>query len=89
MTLAPPKSQKAVLLKDLIAGKIITESDYPFHRFRGHISDFKLKHELPLRFRDVPFKSQFGHPGKYRKHYLLTIHKKKAIQLYNKINGAA
>lgn len=87
--LPKPKSRKAELLFDMIQGKVITESDYDYHRFRGDISDLRLEYGLPVRHVDVPFKSKYGHKNKFRKHFLLSIHRKKAVQIYKQINRVA
>lgn len=86
--LAPPRSRKAELLRDMIEGKIITEQDYNYNRFRGDISDLRLKHQVPIRFAEEEFESKYGHKNKFRKHYLLTIDRGKCIEIYEKINRA-
>lgn len=87
--LPEPKSRKAELLYDMIQGRMIAEQDYTYNRFRGDISDLRLEHGLPVRHVDVPFKSKYGHKNKFRKHFLLSIHRKKAVQIYKQINRVA
>lgn len=84
--LAPPKSRKAELLRDMIEGKFIAEQDYNYNRFRGDISDLKNKHHVPLRFAEEPFKSKYGHNRNYHKHYILTIDREKCIEIYERLN---
>lgn len=84
--LSPPKNQKAHMLRDMILGKMISEQQYSYNRFRGNISDFILKYGLNIRHQDVPFTNQFGHKGTYRKHYLMGIELEKAVELYEQIN---
>lgn len=87
--LPEPKSRKAELLYDMIQGRMIAEQDYTYNRFRGDISDLRLEYQLPIRHVDVPFKSKYGHKNKFRKHFLLSIHRKKAVQIYKQINRVA
>lgn len=84
--LSKPKNQKAHMLLDMIEGKMIAEQDYCYNRFRGNISDFILKEGLEIRHQDVPFVNQYGHKGTYRKHYILSIDRDKAREVYEKIN---
>lgn len=87
--LPKPKSRKAELLFDMISGKMIAEQDYTYNRFRGDISDLRLDYGLPVRHVDVPFKSKYGHKNKFRKHFLLSIHRNKAVRIYKQINKVA
>jgi hypothetical protein len=87
LTLLPePKSRKAELLRDLIMGKIISEQDYSYNRFRGDISDLKNKYQVPIRYAEEDFTNVYGHKSKFRKHYLLTIDREAAEKIYEKIN---
>lgn len=76
----------SVLLADMIKGKAISEQQYPFNRFRGSISDLRLEHGLDIRHADEEFTNQFGRKRKYRRHFILSIDREKAIEVYNKIN---
>lgn len=84
--LAPPKNRKAELLRDLIMGKIISEQDYSYNRFRGDISDLKNKYNVPIRYAEEEFTNIYQHKNKFRKHYLLTIDREAAERVYEKIN---
>lgn len=84
--LAEPKSRKAQLLRDMIIGKIISEQDYDYNRFRGDISDLKNKYHVPIRFAEEEFTNIYHHKNKFRKHYLLTIDREAAERVYEKIN---
>lgn len=84
--LPEPKSRKAELLRDLIMGKIISEQDYPYNRFRGDISDLKNKYHVPIRFAEEDFTNVYNHKSRFRKHYLLTIDRKIAEEVYERIN---
>jgi len=86
--LPKPKSAKATILYGLITRQEISEQEYPFNGFRSRVSDLKLKHNLPIRFKKIKGKNQFGHAMVYRVHYLWRISIPKAIRLYRKINGA-
>lgn len=86
--LPEPKSRKAELLRDLIMGKIISEQDYSYNRFRGDISDLKNKYHVPIRFAEEDFTNVYNHKSRFRKHYLLTIDRAKAEEIYMKINKA-
>jgi hypothetical protein len=84
--LSPPKSRKAELLRDMIEGKMIAEQDYDYNRFRGDISDLRLKYNVPVRFAEEEFTSKYGHPRLYHKHYILTIDREKCVEIYEKLN---
>lgn len=87
IVLPPPKSRKAELLLDLISGKMITERDYDYNRFRGDISDLRNKYQVPIRHAEEDFTNKYQHKNKFRKHFILTIHRKKAQKVYQQING--
>lgn len=87
LTLPPPKSRKAELLLDMISGKMIAEQDYDYNRFRGDISDLRNKYQVPIRHAEEPFENIYHHKGKFRKHFILTIHRRKAQKVYQQING--
>jgi hypothetical protein len=84
--LSPPKSRKAELLHDMILGKIIAEQDYNYNRFRGDISDLRLKYQVPVRFAEEEFESKYGHKRVFRKHFLLTIDREKCCEIYENLN---
>lgn len=86
--IAPYKNQMAHLLYDMINGKMISEQDYSYNRFRGNISDLINDHNCPIRHKDVPFTNTFGRKSTYRKHYILTIDRDEAISIYQKINSS-
>lgn len=88
-TLAEPKSRKAELLRDLILGKIIAEQDYSYNRFRGDISDLKNKYNVPIRYAEEDFTNIYKHKSRFRKHYLLTVDREIAIEIYKQINRVA
>jgi hypothetical protein len=81
MKLPKPNSQHSKILHDLISSDLgVTESDYKFHMFRGHISN--LRKSLNIRHVERSFKNTFGRKGKYRIHFIFNSEKKKAIKLY-------
>jgi len=84
--LSPPKNQKAKLLKALIDGEMISERSVGWNGFRTRISELRLDHKVPIRFNWKPFTNEFGHEGKYKVHYILTIDQEKCIEIYEKIN---
>lgn len=86
MRLARPKNQRAHLLRELIKGKMISERQFQYNRFRGSISDLVRKYSIPLKHKDVPFENVFGRKSHYRRHYLMLINRTKAIKVYNEIN---
>jgi hypothetical protein len=85
-TLPPPKRAIAEVLLSLIMGDEVKESRYRFNGFRDAISQLKNYYKLPLRHIDVDGKNKFGRPCKYRKHFILRMHVKKAKAIYLKIN---
>lgn len=88
-TLPEPKSRKAELLRDMILGKMISEQDYSYNRFRGDISDLKNKYNVPIRYSEEPFENIYKHKNKFRKHYILTIDRELCERIYNQINKTA
>lgn len=84
--LAPPKNQKAKLLKALIEGNMISERDTNWNGFRTRISELRLNHNVPIRFNWKAFTNEFGHEGKYKVHYILTVDKDMCIEIYEKVN---
>lgn len=84
---APARSQLAAVLKMLIENDFVSERDTPFNGFRSRISDLRLDYGLDVRFAWVEYTNQFGRKGRYRKHFLLSIDKDKAIEVYNRINS--
>jgi hypothetical protein len=85
--LKPPKRDTADVLYDLIQGKVVKEREYNVNSFRDIISRLKRIHGIPLRHVDVEAKTRHGEVRRYRKHFLLSIHRKKAIRVYEKINN--
>lgn len=86
--LAPAKNQMARLLRDMIEGRMISEQDYSYNRFRGNISDLINEYGCPIRHQDVPFVNSFGRKSKYRKHYIMSVDRAEAIKIYHKVNSA-
>jgi len=84
--LAPPKNQMAHLLHEMLQGKMITERSYRYNSFRSSISDLINDFGVPIRHKDVPFVNRYGRKSKHRKHYILSIHRAKAIKVFNRIN---
>lgn len=84
--LSEPKKDTAEVLYDLIQGLFVKERDYPYNSFRDIIARLKNIHGLPLRKVDIEAKTRHGEVRKYRKHYLLSIHLKKALKVYARIN---
>jgi hypothetical protein len=87
--LPPPNSQKTLLLKCLILQKEIAERDFQYNRFRGDISDLRLKFGLPIRFKDFEFNTVFKFKSRFRRHYILSIDKGKAIKVYKHLHAEA
>jgi hypothetical protein len=86
MILAPPKSDTSEILYDLIRGRVIKERQYPYTAFRDIIARLKNRYRLPLRFVDIEQKNARGKVRRHRKHFLLSIDRKKAAEVYSKIN---
>jgi hypothetical protein len=85
--LPPPRSSIASLLLELILKKDVRETDLdPFNGFRDALSELRNYYKIPIRHIDVKGVSKFGKPCKYRRHYLLTINRKRAIRVYLKLN---
>lgn len=84
--LSPPKNQKAVILKRLIEGEMISERDTVYNGFRTRISELKLDYGVPIRFNWKPFVNEFEHVRKYKVHYLLTIDRERCIAIYERLN---
>jgi hypothetical protein len=85
--LAPPKNQMARLLYDMINGRMISEQDYHFNRFRGSLSDLRNDYGVPIRHQDEKFTNSFGRESRYRRHYILSVDKEQAIEVYHKLNN--
>lgn len=84
--LSPPKNQKAVILKRLIEGEMISERDTVYNGFRTRISELRLDYGVPIRFNWKAFKNEFGHEGKFKVHYILSVDKEDCEKIYDKIN---
>lgn len=84
--LSPPKNQKAKLLRRLIMDEMISERDEKMNGFRTRISELRLDHGVPIRFNWKAFTNEFGHEGKYKVHYILTIDKELCEKIYQEIN---
>jgi hypothetical protein len=84
--LSPPRNQKALILKRLIDGEMISERDTVYNGFRTRISELRLDHNVPIRFNWKPFKNEFGHEGKYKVHYILSVDKELCEKIYETIN---
>lgn len=84
--LAPPRNQQAHLLGEMIKGRMISERDFQYNRFRGSISDLINEHKAPIHHKDVPFENTFGRKSTYRRHFILTVDREEAIKVYNRIN---
>jgi hypothetical protein len=83
-----PTSQLTTILYDLIRKtRGVTESDYPYHMFRGYISI--LRKSLTIKHIEKPFVNSFGRKGKYRVHFLTNSEKPKAIRLYKQLTSKA
>ncbi len=85
--LAKPTNTMAVLLSAMIRGKMISEGDIRLNSFRSRISDLRLRYGLPIRHKDVSFKNGFGRSSHYRRHYILSVDREKALKVYGEING--
>ncbi len=85
--LSPPKNQMAHLLYDMIQGRMISEQQYAYNRFRGSLSDLINNYSVPIHHQDVPFENTFGRKSTYRKHYILSIDRERAMEIYHKINN--
>jgi hypothetical protein len=83
--LSPPKSQLAEVLYGLIMENEISERDFVQNGFRSRLTNLR-KLGLDIQCQWKEFTSKYGHPGKYKVHYLLTIDKGKATQVYEKLN---
>jgi hypothetical protein len=84
--LAPPKNQKAKILGRLIAGEMLSERQENMNGFRTRISELRMDHEVPIRFNWKPFTNEFGHEGKYKVHYILSVDTELCMQIYERIN---
>jgi hypothetical protein len=84
--LVPPKNQKAKILKALIECNEISERDFSMNGFRTRISELINDYDVPIQHQWKEFTSEFGNPGRYRVHYLLTIDLEKATKIYEQLN---
>jgi hypothetical protein len=64
--LAEPRNQKAVILKRLIEGEMISERDTVYNGFRTRISEPRIDYGVPIRFNWKPFVNEFGHARKIK-----------------------
>lgn len=85
--LAPPKNQKAKILKRLIEGEMITEQQTGQNGFRTRISELKRKHNAPIHFAWKKYTDTFGEESQCKAHFILPPDRDLAIELYEKING--
>lgn len=84
--LAPPKNQRAAVLKMLIESEGVSERDTVYNGFRMRITELKRIPELNIHTIREPFVSQFGKLSKFNVHFMLDLDKEIAIEIYNKIN---
>ncbi len=84
--LSPPKNQRAKVLKALLERSEISERDFEMNGFRTRISELILDYDVPIQHQWKTFTSEFGNPGRYRVHYLLTIDRSKCVEIYEQLN---
>lgn len=84
--LAEPKNLCAKLLKAMIEGKVISEQDFRMNSFRTRISDLKNEYGVPFHSAWKEFTNEFGHPGRYRVHFIIELDREDAIKIYEKVN---
>ena len=82
-SLPPPTSIKSFILSELIKGHTISEKELNWNSFRSRLSE--LNQKITIAFKWVEFKNSFGHPGRYRVHFLEESEKEKAVKLYKKL----
>lgn len=85
--LSPPKNQRAKLLKAMIEGNEVSEQAFGWNGFRTRISELINDWDVPIRNAWKPFVNEFGHPGKYKVHFILTVDKEACISIYEKVNN--
>ena len=82
-SLPPPNSIKSFILSELIKGHTISEKELNWNSFRSRLSE--LNQKIKIAFKWVEFKNSFGHPGRYRVHFLEETEKEKAIEMYKNL----
>lgn len=85
--LPAPKNQRAKLLKAMIDGREVSEAEYGWNGFRTRISELINDFQVPIRHAWKPFTNEFGHPGRYKVHFILTVDKDTCIEIYEKVNN--
>ena len=88
MNLPQPKKAISKVLLGLITKNNVSEQDYSYNSFRDIISTLRRDYKIPVRHVDVEGTNEFGKKIIYRRHFLLTISREKAIKTYLKINEA-
>jgi hypothetical protein len=82
-----PKNNTQELLFILIQQGNISIMDMPhLSGFRTRISELELKHGLKLSRKMITKRNKFGNVYQYANHILNDNNKKKAVELYKKIN---
>lgn len=84
--LPKPKNQSALLLWQMIQGKMISEQGSRLNSFRTRLSELRIKYSVPILYIDEPFTNRFNRSGKYRKHFITAKGRVKALKVYQKIN---
>ena len=84
-----PQPTKAItrVLLSLITEPAISERQFSYNSFRDIISTLRRQYHVPIRHVDVEGQNEFGRRYIYRKHFLLTISREKAVRTYLKLNA--
>lgn len=84
--LPPPKNQCAMLLRDLLTGKEISEAQYTMNGFCSRIHDLIQDYGVPIQYQEKQGVNSFGRKYTYRVHYLFLIDIPEAEKIYQKVN---
>lgn len=84
--LPPPTKCISKILYSLITEPAISEQQFKINSFRSILSDLRREYGIPIRHVAVEGTNEFGRKYLYRRHFLLTISREKAIRLYKIIN---
>ncbi len=86
LSLPPPKTKQAKVLRALAIGKVISERDFNINSFRSILSDLRRDYKLPILHVKETSRDEFGKSSWYYRYFTLSIDRKKVQRIYLKIN---